>query len=125
MSTSETDINPAEAAQAIRLSIAAGDLDAHLYAIERAIKTRRSRMNMESGLRKGARVTLTIAGHSLDREQGTVIRVNPKTSTVRLDSGGEYRVPLSMLVVESTRPSEAVMAELARKGFTDTGEVTA
>lgn len=99
-------------------AIARGQMDDHLREIERMVQYRRDSIARERGLRKGARVRVSDSiGHAIAGEPGVVLRVNTKTVTVKLDSGATWRIPPSQVVVESTRPSEAVMADLARKGF--------
>jgi hypothetical protein len=73
--------------------ILAGDHDADLDRIDRAIRQRKQRM-----FRPGTRVQV-IGGGSIDGETGVVTKVNLKRISVTLDSGRGFLIPVNMLEV--------------------------
>lgn len=78
---------------ALAAAIEDGEHDADLDFIHQAVQQRRKRM-----FRYGARVRLTgTRSVELDGREGTVLKVNARKVTVRLDDDREYNVPTGML----------------------------
>jgi transcription antitermination factor NusG len=75
-------------------AILAGDHDADLDRIDRAIRSRKQRM-----FRPGTRVRV-IDGRTAG-EEGIVTKVNLKRISVQLDNGSGWLVPVQMLEVIS------------------------
>lgn len=74
-------------------AILSGEHDADLDYIHQAVQARRKSM-----FRYGARVRLTgTRSVDLDGREGTVLKVNARKVSVRLDDGREYNVPTGML----------------------------
>lgn len=75
-------------------AILAGNHDAELDRIDRAVRRRKQMM-----FRPGTRVR--VIGGSIDGEEGVVTKVNLKRISVNLDSGRGYLIPINMLEVIS------------------------
>lgn len=111
-----SDLDAQDIAETIHDAIAEGMVDQYLASIERAIKSRRETIRKESGIYKGARVSVVPdLNHDTAGAEGYVVRVNAKTATVKLDDGREFRFGIRALVgTPPMRPSEAAMAEASK-----------
>jgi hypothetical protein len=78
---------------ALAAAIEDGEHDADLDYIHQAVQQRRKRL-----FRYGSRVRLVgTRSIELDGQEGTVLKVNSRKVSVRLDDGREYNVPTGML----------------------------